>query len=85
MVDVSSWVHDEVDGVAESFPGGLVQAQVRLADVAGDYFKVIGTQPAESLDQLSVGVKGFFDALSGRDCVASRAMQINVLPDSDSR
>ena len=49
----------------------VAEAQVRFADVAGDDFQVLGAQPAETLDQLGVGVKRVFDALLGRGRVAA--------------
>jgi hypothetical protein len=44
VVDQRGGVDDQVDGVGQPLPGGVVESEVRLALVAGEHFEMVGRQ-----------------------------------------
>ena len=63
MVDQSGGIDDQVDGVGQPLPSLLIQAEIRLAFVAGDDLQMLGGQLPVVPEQLWIAaVEGFVQA-----------------------
>ena len=54
VVDQGGGVDDQVDGVGQSLPSGMLQAEIRFALVAGEHLEVIGGQRPVVLEQFRI-------------------------------
>ena len=55
MVDVGSGMHDQVDAVGQTLPGGTIQTEIGLADITVEHLEVtVGQRPETSSSSASV-------------------------------
>ena len=67
MVDHRRGIHDQIDGVGQPLPRLLIQAEVRLAFVAGDDLQMLSGQFPVVPQQLGIAaVEGLVQALTSR-------------------